>query len=106
MKEEIECERCGKKIIKKNKQQRYCSKCSSIINRENVKRLINKTKTNKTFYSLQITMELTLSQKFKLSITLWAIILFIVMFISLATLDEESRRNRNTSYYCMSRYII
>ena len=35
---EIECERCGKKIIKKNKQQKYCSKCSSIINRENVKR--------------------------------------------------------------------
>ena len=35
---EIECERCWKKIIKKNKQQKYCSKCSSIINRENVKR--------------------------------------------------------------------
>lgn len=34
-------------------------------------------------------MELTLSQKFKLSITLWAIILFIVMFISLATADKE-----------------
>ena len=32
---EIECERCGKKIIKKNKQQKYCSKCSSQINREN-----------------------------------------------------------------------
>lgn len=30
-----------------------------------------------------------LSQKFKLSITLWAIILFIVMFISLATADKE-----------------
>ena len=36
--EEIECERCGKKIIKKNKQQKYCSKCSSQINRENVKK--------------------------------------------------------------------
>ena len=35
-------------------------------------------------------MELTLSQKFKLSITLWAIILFIVMFISLATADKET----------------
>lgn len=34
-------------------------------------------------------MELTLSQKFKLSITLWAIILFIVMFISLATQKKE-----------------
>ena len=31
----------------------------------------------KTFYSLQINMEL--SQKFKLSVTLWAIILFIIM---------------------------
>jgi len=35
-------------------------------------------------------MELTLSQKFKLSITLWAIILFIVMFISLATAEKEN----------------
>lgn len=35
-------------------------------------------------------MELTLSQKFKLSITLWAIILFIVMFISLATNKPET----------------
>lgn len=35
-------------------------------------------------------MELTLSQKFKLSITLWAIVLFIVMFISLATADKET----------------
>lgn len=34
-------------------------------------------------------MELTLSQKFKLSITLWAIILFIIMFISLATNKQE-----------------
>lgn len=34
-------------------------------------------------------MELTLSQKFKLSITLWAIILFVVMFISLATQKKE-----------------
>lgn len=34
-------------------------------------------------------MELTLSQKFKLSITLWAIILFIIMFISLATTDKK-----------------
>lgn len=30
-----------------------------------------------------------LSQKFKLSITLWAIILFVIMFISLATADKE-----------------
>lgn len=35
-------------------------------------------------------MELTLSQKFKLSITLWAIVLFIIMFISLATADKEN----------------
>lgn len=34
-------------------------------------------------------MELTLSQKFKLSITLWAIALFVIMFISLATADKE-----------------
>ena len=33
-------------------------------------------------------MELNLSQKFKLSITLWAIILFIVMFISLAVNNQ------------------
>jgi ribosomal protein L37E len=38
MKEEIECERCGKKIIKRNPQHKYCTKCSSQINRENVKR--------------------------------------------------------------------
>lgn len=30
-----------------------------------------------------------LSQKFKLSITLWAIVLFVIMFISLATADKE-----------------
>lgn len=34
-------------------------------------------------------MELTLSQKFKLSIVLCAIILFVVMFISLATADKK-----------------
>lgn len=32
---------------------------------------------------------MSLSQKFKLSITLWAIILFIIMFISLATTDKK-----------------
>ena len=30
-----------------------------------------------------------LSQRFKLSITLWAIALFVIMFISLATADKE-----------------
>ena len=37
MLEEIECERCWKKIIKRNQQHKYCTKCSSIMNRENVK---------------------------------------------------------------------
>ena len=37
MDKEMECENCGKIIVRKNKQQRYCSKCSSKINRENVK---------------------------------------------------------------------
>jgi len=52
-----------------------------------LKDVINKI-INKTFYPLQINMELTLSQKFKLSITLWAIILFVVMFISLAVNNQ------------------
>ena len=33
----MECENCGKTILRKNSRQRYCSKCSSKINRENVK---------------------------------------------------------------------
>lgn len=33
----MECENCGKTILRKNSKQRYCSKCSSKINRENVK---------------------------------------------------------------------
>ena len=44
MKEEIECERCWKKIIKKNKQHKYCTKCGSIINREMTKERHNKNK--------------------------------------------------------------
>lgn len=33
----IKCERCWKEIIKRNPQHRYCSKCSSQINREKSK---------------------------------------------------------------------
>jgi len=41
-------------------------------------------------------MELTLSQKFKLWVTLWAIILFVIMFISLATNKEETQEPKET----------
>ena len=37
MNKEIECERCGKIIEQKNPQHKYCSRCSSQINREKTK---------------------------------------------------------------------
>ena len=51
-------------------------------------------------------MELTLSQKFKLSITLWAIILFIVMFISLATADKETIVEEETAEEIETQVIV
>lgn len=49
-------------------------------------------------------MELTLSQKFKLSITLWAIILFIVMFIDIAvnnqTIWKDAEKKFVACYGC------
>lgn len=33
----IECERCGKLIEQRNPQHKYCSRCSSQINREQTK---------------------------------------------------------------------
>jgi hypothetical protein len=51
-----------------------------------LKDVINKI-INKNFYSLIITMEL--SKKFKLAVVLCAIIVFIIMFINIATTDRE-----------------
>jgi uncharacterized Zn finger protein (UPF0148 family) len=34
----IQCAICGKEIVKKNGKQKYCSKCSSKVNKENTKK--------------------------------------------------------------------
>ncbi len=38
MKQEMmNCEKCGKEIVRRNSVQKYCTKCSNIANREKTK---------------------------------------------------------------------